>query len=162
VLATSLYASTTPRLVSYLIPFPFLVIQNDVACALSAAIVLYLIHRCNRRKAAVGRIELRATLSIYIATCILQLLTTGSIFPRVPMPSLSSQPSMQAPLPLSFGVSSPTRSLPHRCVPLAPSVESGDRTALTTLRRAARRGRNALVLACEYSPTSCPNSCRPS
>jgi hypothetical protein len=55
-------------------------IANDIACALSAAFGLYLIHRCNRRKAAVGRIELRATLTIYIATCILQLLTTGSIF----------------------------------------------------------------------------------
>jgi len=55
-------------------------IANDVACALSAAFVLYLIHRCSRRKAAVGRIELRATLIIYIVTCILQLLTTGSIF----------------------------------------------------------------------------------
>lgn len=27
-----------------------------------------------------GRIELRATLTVYIITCILQLLTTGSIF----------------------------------------------------------------------------------
>jgi len=55
-------------------------VANDIACGLSACVVLYLIHRCNRRKAAVGRIELRATLTIYIATCILQLLTTGAIF----------------------------------------------------------------------------------
>jgi len=57
-------------------------IVNDVACGLSACLVLYLIHRCNRRKAAVGRIELRATLTIYIATCILQLLTAGAILPQ--------------------------------------------------------------------------------
>jgi len=55
-------------------------IANDIACGLSVAFVLYLIHRCSRRKAAVGRIELRATLTVYITTCILQLLTTGSIF----------------------------------------------------------------------------------
>ena len=59
---------------------PSLSYQNDIACGLSVAVVLYLIHRCNRRKAAVGRIELRATLIIYIATCVLQLLTAGSIF----------------------------------------------------------------------------------
>jgi hypothetical protein len=74
---TSLYAYTIPSysIASHSIPY-----QNDVACGLSAVFVLYLIHRCNRRKAAVGRIELRATLTIYIVTCILQLLTTGSIF----------------------------------------------------------------------------------
>ena len=79
VLATLRYASTTPF--SPIAPHSnFIPYQNDIACALSAAFSLYLIHRCNRRKAAVGRIELRATLTIYIATCILQLLTTGSIF----------------------------------------------------------------------------------
>jgi len=53
-------------------------IANLVACILSIAVTLWLIYRCNFRKAAVGRIELRAFLIVYLVTLPLQLVTTGS------------------------------------------------------------------------------------
>lgn len=54
-------------------------IANIVACALSMLVVGLLIFLCNRRKAAVGRIELRTLLCVYFLTLPLQLLTTGSL-----------------------------------------------------------------------------------
>lgn len=54
-------------------------IANIVACALSMIFVVGLIFLTSRRKAAVGRVELRTFLSIYLLTLPLQLITTGSL-----------------------------------------------------------------------------------
>lgn len=61
-------------------------IANMIACAVSAGFTFYLIQRANRRKAAVGRIELRATLAIYILACLFQLVTTGSFLEQGSLP----------------------------------------------------------------------------
>jgi len=53
-------------------------IANIIACVLSILVTLWLIYRCNNRKAAVGRVELRAFLVVYLFTLPLQLITTGS------------------------------------------------------------------------------------
>jgi len=53
-------------------------IANILACAFSIVVTLWLIYRCNHRKAAVGRVELRAFLVMYLFTLPLQLVTTGS------------------------------------------------------------------------------------
>ncbi|KAJ7233098.1 chitin synthase III catalytic subunit [Mycena rebaudengoi] len=53
-------------------------IANIVVCALSMLFVGVLIWVTNKRKAAVGRIELRTFLSLYFLTLPLQLVTTGS------------------------------------------------------------------------------------
>jgi len=53
-------------------------IANILACGFSILVTLWLIIRCNQRKAAVGRIELLAFLVVYLLTLPLQLITTGS------------------------------------------------------------------------------------
>ncbi|KAH9030742.1 chitin synthase III catalytic subunit [Lactarius pseudohatsudake] len=53
-------------------------VANIIACAFSIVVTLWLIYRCNHRKAAVGRVELRAFLVVYLFTLPLQLVTTGS------------------------------------------------------------------------------------
>ncbi|KAF7309433.1 hypothetical protein MIND_00314100 [Mycena indigotica] len=53
-------------------------IANIVVCALSLLFTGVLIWATNRRKAAVGRIELRTFLLLYFITLPLQLITTGS------------------------------------------------------------------------------------
>jgi len=53
-------------------------IANIVVCALSMVFVGVLIWVTNKRKAAVGRIELRTFLMLYFLTLPLQLVTTGS------------------------------------------------------------------------------------
>ncbi|KAJ7846273.1 chitin synthase III catalytic subunit [Mycena leptocephala] len=53
-------------------------IANIVVCALSMVFVGVLVWVTNKRKAAVGRIELRTFLSLYFLTLPLQLVTTGS------------------------------------------------------------------------------------
>ncbi|KAJ7623787.1 chitin synthase III catalytic subunit [Roridomyces roridus] len=55
-------------------------IANIVLCALSMVLIGGLVWATNRRKAAVGRIELRTFLVLYFLTLPLQLLTTGAIF----------------------------------------------------------------------------------
>ncbi|KJA28319.1 hypothetical protein HYPSUDRAFT_33659 [Hypholoma sublateritium FD-334 SS-4] len=54
-------------------------IANIAACGVSVFFVVFLIFVCNRRKAAVGRIELRSLLILYLITLPLQLVTTGSL-----------------------------------------------------------------------------------
>lgn len=54
-------------------------VANIVACGVSILVVSVLIFLCHRRKAAVGRWELRAFLILYLFTLPLQLLTTGSL-----------------------------------------------------------------------------------
>ncbi|KAF9478912.1 hypothetical protein BDN70DRAFT_859249 [Pholiota conissans] len=54
-------------------------IANIAACGVSVFFVIFLIFICNRRKAAVGRIELRTLLTLYLLTLPLQLITTGSL-----------------------------------------------------------------------------------
>ncbi|KIK65232.1 hypothetical protein GYMLUDRAFT_159949 [Collybiopsis luxurians FD-317 M1] len=54
-------------------------IANIVVCAVSMLFVLGLIWRAQRRKAAVGRVELRNLLIIYFLTLPFQLLTTGAL-----------------------------------------------------------------------------------
>jgi len=54
-------------------------IANIVACGLSLFFIGFLISLCDRRKAAVGRVELRTFLILYLLTLPLQLLTTGSV-----------------------------------------------------------------------------------
>ncbi|TEB24880.1 hypothetical protein FA13DRAFT_1756768 [Coprinellus micaceus] len=55
-------------------------VANIAVCGVSLVFTLFLVWRCNRRKAAVGRIELRTFLILYALTLPLQLLTTGSVF----------------------------------------------------------------------------------
>jgi len=52
-------------------------IANIILCAISAIFTFYLIQRANRRRAAVGRIEITAMLYAYLVTILLQLITTG-------------------------------------------------------------------------------------
>jgi len=54
-------------------------VANIAACGVSVLFVTFLIVACNRRQAAVGRIELRTFLMLYLFTLPLQLLTTGSV-----------------------------------------------------------------------------------
>lgn len=53
-------------------------IANIIACGLSILFVIYLVIVTSRRKAAVGRVELRLFLVLYLLTLPLQLVTTGS------------------------------------------------------------------------------------
>ncbi|KAG8975767.1 hypothetical protein FRB90_009410, partial [Tulasnella sp. 427] len=53
-------------------------IGNIIACGLSFFVVLALILRASKRKAAVGLIEFRLFLSMYALSLIFQILTTGS------------------------------------------------------------------------------------
>ncbi|KAF8703666.1 hypothetical protein AX14_014155 [Amanita brunnescens Koide BX004] len=53
-------------------------VANIALCGVSIIFVSWLIFLCNRRKAAVGRIEHRAFLIIYLLTLPFQLITTGS------------------------------------------------------------------------------------
>lgn len=53
-------------------------IANILACGLSCLFIGFLIWMTNRRKAAVGRLELTCFLGLYFCTLPLQLLTTGS------------------------------------------------------------------------------------
>jgi hypothetical protein len=53
-------------------------VANAAVCGASIFFTLFLIFLCNRRKAAVGRIELRTFLIMYLITLPFQLLTTGS------------------------------------------------------------------------------------
>lgn len=55
-------------------------IANIVVCAVSILITAGLIFATSRRKAAVGRSELRIFLVLYLCTLPFQLLTTGSLF----------------------------------------------------------------------------------
>ncbi|KAK7031695.1 chitin synthase III catalytic subunit [Favolaschia claudopus] len=61
-------------------------IANIVVCALSMVVTALLIFFTNRRKAAVGRIELRTFLSFYFLTLPLQLITTGSFLEQGSIP----------------------------------------------------------------------------
>ncbi|KAF8593974.1 hypothetical protein BDV93DRAFT_189497 [Ceratobasidium sp. AG-I] len=54
-------------------------IANVIACGLSIILTIFLIARCSRRKAAVGRVELRAFLILYLLTLPFQLLDTGAL-----------------------------------------------------------------------------------
>ncbi|KIM35594.1 hypothetical protein M413DRAFT_449642 [Hebeloma cylindrosporum] len=54
-------------------------VANIAACGVSVLFIAFLLFLCNRRKAAVGRVELRTFLMLYLFTLPLQLLTTGSL-----------------------------------------------------------------------------------
>ncbi|KAG2342416.1 hypothetical protein BDR05DRAFT_964366 [Suillus weaverae] len=54
-------------------------IANIVACGLSLFVVGALIYFTGRRKAAVGRVELRIFFALYLLTLPFQLITTGSL-----------------------------------------------------------------------------------
>ncbi|KAI3610375.1 chitin synthase export chaperone [Moniliophthora roreri] len=54
-------------------------ISNIVVCAVSMLVTMGLIYLVGRRKAAVGRIEFRFLLILYLLTLPFQLLTTGSL-----------------------------------------------------------------------------------
>ncbi|KAH7881888.1 chitin synthase III catalytic subunit [Phlebopus sp. FC_14] len=53
-------------------------IANTITCGLSMFVLVSLILFTGRRKAAVGRVELRVFFSLYFLTLLFQLLTTGS------------------------------------------------------------------------------------
>jgi len=61
-------------------------IANILACGLSFFVVLSLILRATRRKAAVGLTEFRVLLGIYALTCLFQLLDTGSFLKQASTP----------------------------------------------------------------------------
>lgn len=54
-------------------------IANVIACGVSIIFIIFLVARCSRRKAAVGRVELRAFLILYLLTLPFQLLDTGAL-----------------------------------------------------------------------------------
>lgn len=54
-------------------------LPDIIACSLSFSIILGILLRCYKRKAAVGRLELMAFLALYLLSLPLQLLTTGSL-----------------------------------------------------------------------------------
>ncbi|KAK7043640.1 hypothetical protein VNI00_008251 [Paramarasmius palmivorus] len=54
-------------------------ISNIVVCAVSMLVTMGLIYMTGRRKAAVGRVEFRFLLVLYLLTLPFQLLTTGSL-----------------------------------------------------------------------------------
>ncbi|XP_006464084.1 hypothetical protein AGABI2DRAFT_209131 [Agaricus bisporus var. bisporus H97] len=54
-------------------------IANIVACGVSILILLFLIYKSGRRKAAVGRVEFRIFLIVYLITLPLQIITNGSL-----------------------------------------------------------------------------------
>jgi len=53
-------------------------IANVILCGLSVFLVLALMHRASRRKAAVARVELTMFLALYLVSLPLQLITTSS------------------------------------------------------------------------------------
>jgi len=54
-------------------------IANIIACGLSFFFVIYLIFRVGRRRAAVGRVEFRIFLFLYLISLPLNLISTGSL-----------------------------------------------------------------------------------
>lgn len=54
-------------------------VANIAACGASILVILVLILICHRRKAAVGRWEIRAFLFLYLLTLPLQIITNGSL-----------------------------------------------------------------------------------
>lgn len=57
-------------------------VANIAACGVSILVVLALIFLCSRRKAAVGRWELRTFLIVYLITLPIQIVTNGSLLPQ--------------------------------------------------------------------------------
>ncbi|KAL9710062.1 hypothetical protein Ac2012v2_007124 [Leucoagaricus gongylophorus] len=57
-------------------------VANIAACGVSILVVTLLIFLCNRRKAAVGRWELRTFLIVYLVTLPLQIVTNTSLLPQ--------------------------------------------------------------------------------
>ncbi|KXN86851.1 Chitin synthase export chaperone [Leucoagaricus sp. SymC.cos] len=57
-------------------------VANIAACGVSILVTALLIFLCNRRKAAVGRWELRTFLVVYLITLPFQILTNGSLLPQ--------------------------------------------------------------------------------
>jgi hypothetical protein len=53
-----------------------------VLSALSLLLTLYLTYRGSRRRAAVGRTELKVLLIAYAAHCVLQIITMSSLLPQ--------------------------------------------------------------------------------
>ncbi|KAG6875149.1 hypothetical protein C0993_010582 [Termitomyces sp. T159_Od127] len=83
-------------------------IANYVACAVSFFVTLGLIWLVHRRRAAVGRIELRTLLAVYAVTLPLNAITTGSFIRQgstalVVLTAIHASPSSGAssPTPLS-------------------------------------------------------------
>lgn len=63
-------------------------VANIVVCALSMILIIYLSQRANRRRAAVGRIEVRAMLMLYAVSLVSQAITTASILEQGSIPLL--------------------------------------------------------------------------
>jgi len=61
-------------------------IANLVVCVLSMILIVYLSQRASRRRAAVGRIEMRAMLVMYAITLAFQMVTTASILEQGSLP----------------------------------------------------------------------------
>jgi len=55
-------------------------IADMIACGLSILVTLLLISRASKRQAAVGRVEFRFFLGLYLLSLVLQILTIGSAF----------------------------------------------------------------------------------
>ncbi|KAF8174957.1 chitin synthase III catalytic subunit [Pholiota molesta] len=64
-------------------------VANIAACGVSVLFIIFLIYICNRRKAAVGRVELRTFLTLYLFTLPLQLITTGSLLEQGSTPLIA-------------------------------------------------------------------------
>jgi len=63
-------------------------IANLVVCAISIILIIYLSQRASRRRAAVGRIEMRAMLILYAVSLVTQAVTTASILEQGSIPLL--------------------------------------------------------------------------
>lgn len=61
-------------------------IMNTVLCGLSFVFIVYLSQRVSRRRAAVGRVEIRALLVWYAVSLILQAITTSGILKQGTIP----------------------------------------------------------------------------
>jgi len=61
-------------------------IVNILICSLCFIFMIYLSQRANRRRAAVGRIELRGMLMLYAGSLLLQALTSGSLLEQGTLP----------------------------------------------------------------------------
>lgn len=61
-------------------------IADIITCACSVIFIIYLSQRINRRRAAVGRIEIRSLFILYTISLLFQLVTSGSVLEQGSLP----------------------------------------------------------------------------
>ncbi|KAG9102713.1 hypothetical protein FRC07_010171 [Ceratobasidium sp. 392] len=115
-------------------------IANVIACGLSIIFTIFLIARCSRRKAAVGRVELRAFLILYLFTLPFQLLDTGALLKQATthLSVLTAIHLVSPPHPAHFIQQQPIPLIYRRVLkhPLPPSARALDQFHMLILRYA--------------------------